>query len=101
MEKGLESASEGGPLTTRGDIIPLVGGAALSFQRLPVRCGFASLLLVMIAGSAAITPGEDFVEPFAILPRSRLLQSPAANTLYGDEYTSLSVTWPLVSKLIA
>jgi hypothetical protein len=38
------------------------------FNGMVLAVGFASLILVMYAGSAAVKPGVDFVEPLAILP---------------------------------
>jgi hypothetical protein len=67
MEKSLEWASEEGPTSTRGAIIRWWEARRSTFNAFVLAVGFASWLLVMIAGSAAVKPGEDFVEPFALL----------------------------------
>ena len=67
MEKHLEWASEEGRVSTRGDIIRWWEARRYTLNAFVFAVGFASWLLVMIAGSAAVKPGEDFVEPFAIL----------------------------------
>src|SRR6516165_1845830 len=68
MGKGLEWASEESPVTTRGDIIRWGEARRSHFNGFVLGVGFASWLLVMTAGSAAVKPGEDFVEPFAMFP---------------------------------
>jgi hypothetical protein len=67
MEKGLEWASDESPLCGRGDIIRWWEARRYHFNAFVLAVGFASWLLVMIAGSAAVKPGEDFVEPFVML----------------------------------
>ena len=66
MEKGLEWAPKG-PISTRGDIIRWWEERRHTYNAVILTVGFASLLLVLIAGSAAVKPGEDFEEPFAML----------------------------------
>ena len=68
MEKGLEWASEESPVSTRGDIIRWWEARRSHFNGFVLGVGFVSWLLVMAAGSAAVKPGEDFVEPFAMVP---------------------------------
>jgi hypothetical protein len=67
MEKGLEWASDESLLCGRGDIISWWEARRYQFNAFVLAVGFASWLLVMIAGSAAVKPGEDFVEPFVML----------------------------------
>jgi len=67
MEKGLEWTSEHSPVSTRGDIIRWWEARRSHFNGFILAVGFASWLLVMIAGSAAVKPGEDFEEPFGML----------------------------------
>jgi hypothetical protein len=67
MEKGLEWASEESSLCTRGDIIRWWEARRYTFNAFLLGVGFASWLLVMTAGSAAVKPGEDFEEPLAML----------------------------------
>src|ERR1035437_3784522 len=67
MEKGLEGASEESSLCTRGDIIRWWEARRYTFNAFLLGVGFASWLLVMTAGSAAVKPGEDFEEPLAML----------------------------------
>lgn len=67
MEKGLEWAAEESPLSTRGDIIRWWEARRYTFNAFLLAVGFASWLLVMTAGSAAVKPGEDFEEPLAML----------------------------------
>ena len=67
MEKGLEWASEGSSLCTRRDIIRWWEARRYTFNAFLLGVGFASWLLVMTAGSAAVKPGEDFEEPLAML----------------------------------
>jgi hypothetical protein len=66
MEKALEWASEENPLNTRRDIIRWWEGRH-TYNAVILAVGFASWLLVMTAGSAAVKPGEDFEEPLAML----------------------------------
>jgi hypothetical protein len=67
MEKGLEWASDESSLSTRGEIIRWSEARRYSFNAFLLAVGFASWLLVMIAGSAAVKPGEDFEEPIGML----------------------------------
>jgi hypothetical protein len=67
MEKALEWASEEKPLNTRRDIIDWWEGRRHTYNAVILAVGFASWLLVMTAGSAALKPGEDFEEPLAML----------------------------------
>jgi hypothetical protein len=68
MEKGLEWVSDESPLlSTRGDIIRWWEARRYHFNGFVLTVGFASWLLVIIAGSAAVKPGEDFEEPIGIL----------------------------------
>jgi hypothetical protein len=67
MEKALEWASEENPLNTRRDIIRWWEGRRHTYNAVILAVGFASWLLVMTAGSAAVKPGEDFEEPLAML----------------------------------
>jgi hypothetical protein len=67
MEKGLEWTSEESPVSTRGDIIRWWEARRAHFNGFVLAVGFASWLLVMIAGSAAVKPGEDFEEPLVML----------------------------------
>jgi hypothetical protein len=43
--------------------------------------GFASLVVVIFAGDAAVKPGEDFVEPIVILPGTAIYLA-MANVFY-------------------
>jgi hypothetical protein len=60
-------ASDESPLSTRGDIIRWWEARRYTFNAFLLAVGFASWLLVMTAGSAAVKPGEDFEEPLAML----------------------------------
>lgn len=64
---GLEWASEDSRLSTRGDIIRWWEARRHTYNAAILAVGFVSFLLVMIAGSAAVKPGEDFEEPLAML----------------------------------
>lgn len=64
---GFEWGSEESRLSTRGDIIRWWEARRHTYNGILLAVGFVSLLLVMIAGSAAVKPGEDFEEPFAII----------------------------------
>ena len=70
MEKGLEWASEESPPNTRADIIRWWEARRYTFNAFVLAIGFASWLLTMTSGSAAVKPGEDFEEPFAMLSGS-------------------------------
>jgi hypothetical protein len=67
MEKGLEWASQSSSVSTRGDIIRWWEARRYHFNGFVLAVGSASWLLVMIAGSAAVKPGEDFEEPIGML----------------------------------
>jgi hypothetical protein len=67
MEKGLEWASQESSVSTRGDIIRWWEARRYHFNGFVLAVGFASWLLVMIAGSAAVKPGADFEEPIGML----------------------------------
>jgi len=66
LENGLEWTSESS-IDTRGDIIRWWEARRYTFNAFLLAVGFASWLLVMTAGSAAVKPGEDFEEPMAVL----------------------------------
>jgi len=53
-------------MNTRTDIIRWWEVRRYSFNALLLAVGFASWLLLMIAGSAAVEPGRDFVEPLSM-----------------------------------
>jgi hypothetical protein len=67
MGNGLELASEGIPLSTRGDVIRWWEARRSHFNTLVLAVDFASWLPVLIAGSAAVKPGEGFEEPLMML----------------------------------
>jgi hypothetical protein len=67
MEEGLEWASQENSVSTRGEIIRWWEARRYTFNAFLLAVGFASWLLVMIAGSAAVKPGEDFEEPIGML----------------------------------
>jgi hypothetical protein len=67
MEKGLKWTTEEGLVSTRGDIIRWWESRRSHFNGYVLAVGLASWLLVMIAGTAAVKPGEDFEEPLAML----------------------------------
>lgn len=67
MELGLDVASQGSGVSTRGDIIRWWKARRYHFNGFLLAVGFTSWLLVMIAGSAAVKPGVDFEEPLGIL----------------------------------
>ena len=67
MEEGLEWASQESSVSTRGDIIRWWEARRYHFNGFVLAIGFASWLLVMIAGSAAVKPGEDFEKPLGML----------------------------------
>lgn len=78
---GLEWASEENPLSTRRDIVRWWEARRHTYNAVILTVGFASLLLVLIAGSAAVKPGVDFVEPFAIIPGTAIYVA-MANVCY-------------------
>jgi hypothetical protein len=67
MEEGLEWASQENSVSTRGEIIRWWEARRYTFNAFLLAVGFASWLLVMIAGSAAVKPGEDFEESIGML----------------------------------
>lgn len=67
MEQGLELPSEQGFMNTRGDIIRWWEARRLRFNGLVGAVGALTWVLVLIAGSAAVKPGEDFEEPLAMI----------------------------------
>lgn len=67
MEKGWEWTSQQSSVSTRGDIIRWWEARRYYFNGFVLAVGFVSWLLVMIAGSAAVKPGEDFEEPIGML----------------------------------
>lgn len=64
MESRLDHIS----LSTRGELIRWWEARRFEFNGLVLAGGFASLVLVICAGSAAVKPGVDFVEPFVVIP---------------------------------
>ena len=67
MEEGLEWASQESSISTRGEIIRWWEARRYTFNAFLLAVGLVSWLLVRIAGSAAIKPGEDFEEPIGML----------------------------------
>jgi len=67
MEEGLEWAAPESSVSTRGEIIRWWEARRYTFNAFLLAVGFISWLLVMIAGSAAVKPGEDFEEPIGML----------------------------------
>ena len=59
---GLEWASEKTRLSTRGEIIRWWEARRHTYNGVLLAVGFVSLVLVIVAGSAAVKPGEDFGE---------------------------------------
>ncbi len=125
MEKGLERISEESLLCTRGNIIRWREARRYHFNAFVLAIGFASWLLVMTAGSSAVKPGQDFVEPLAMLygsviyivmanacytlgwvvdtafyrgtPRTRLYK---AGVIFSIVLTTLPGLWAVVAWLI-
>ena len=125
MEQGLEWASQESSVSTRGDIIRWWEARRYHFNGFLLAVGFASWLLVMIAGSAAVKPGEDFEEPIGMLfgpviylavanvcytlgwvvdtvlyngrPRARLYKS---GLIFAVVLTALPGVWAVVAWLI-
>jgi hypothetical protein len=64
---GFGSSSEESGLRSRGDIIRWWESRRYTYNGVLLAVGVVSLLLVLIAGSAAVKPGEDFEEPLAII----------------------------------
>ena len=77
MENLLELNSQ----RTRGELIHWWEARRFHFNGVVLAVGFASLILVMYAGSAAVKPGVDFVEPLAILPGTAIYLA-MANVCY-------------------
>jgi hypothetical protein len=67
MEERLELLSKEGLVSTRRDIIRWWEARRSHFNGYVLAVGFASWLLVMIAGAAAVKPGVDFEELLAML----------------------------------
>ena len=64
---GLEWASEETRLSTRGEIIRWWEARRHTYNGVLLAVGFVSLVLVIVAGSAAVKPGEDFGAPWGII----------------------------------
>jgi hypothetical protein len=77
MENRLESV----PHNTRRELIQWWEMRRFHFNGVVLAIGFASLILVMCVGSAAVKPGVDFVEPLAILSSTALYLA-IANVCY-------------------
>jgi hypothetical protein len=67
MEKPLEFPAEQTLLSSRQEIIQWWEGQRFRFNVIVGTVGITSWILVMIAGSATVKPGEDFEEPIAML----------------------------------
>lgn len=124
-EKTLESPSELSLLSTRAEIVQWWEGQRFRFNVIVGAVGVASWILVLIAGSAAVKPGEDFEEPIAMLfgpfvyaflanvcytlgwivdtifyrgsPRTRLYKS---GLIFSAVLTALPGVWAIVAWLI-
>src|SRR6266436_225661 len=77
----MENRLEHNSLNTRGELIHWWEARRSHFNGLVLAVGFASLILVMCAGSAAVKPGVDFVEPLVILPGTAIYLA-MANVCY-------------------
>src|SRR4051812_46016692 len=125
MGNALDLASEQRVLSTREEIVQWWEGQRFRFNLIVGAVGVASWLLVIIAGSAAVKPGEDFEEPIAMLfapwvyaflanvcytlgwivdtifyrgsPRSRMYKS---GLIFSAVLTSLPGIWAVVAWLI-
>jgi hypothetical protein len=64
---GLQWNSEESRVNSRGDIIRWWESRRYIYNGALLAVGFTSLLLVLIAGAAAVKPGEGFEEPLAII----------------------------------
>ena len=64
----MENRLEHNSLSTRGELIHWWEARRSHFNGWLLAVGFVSLVVVIVAGDAAVKPGTDFVEPFAILP---------------------------------
>jgi hypothetical protein len=67
MEHSLAWSSEQGHPSTRKDIIRWWEARRLGFNAIIGAVGVASWILVLVAGSAAVKPGEDFQEPLMMI----------------------------------
>jgi hypothetical protein len=67
MQKELEWTSAQNPTSTRADIIRWWESRRFRFNVLIGCVGVATWILVMVAGSAAVKPGQDFEEPLVML----------------------------------
>lgn len=63
MERGVEWSSEQGFASTRKDIIRWWESRRFRFNVIVGAVGVATWILVLVAGSAAVKPDEDFEEP--------------------------------------
>jgi len=125
MDKTLEFPSEETLLSTRREIIQWWEGQRFRFNVIVGTVGVTSWILLMIAGSAALKPGEDFEEPIAMLfgpfvyaflanlcytlgwildtifyrgsPRTRLYKS---GLIFSAVLTALPGVWAVVAWLI-
>lgn len=64
----MENRLEHNSVSSRRELIRWWEARRFHFNGLVLAVGFASLALVVCAGSAAVKPGADFVEPFFIIP---------------------------------
>jgi hypothetical protein len=125
MERGLEWSSEQGFASTRKDIIRWWEARRLRFNVIVGAVGVATWILVLVAGSAAVKPGEDFEEPLMMIigpfiygflanicytfgwivdtvfysgtPRARLYRS---GLIFSVVLTALPGVWAVVAWLI-
>jgi hypothetical protein len=67
MDRGLGWSSEHGIANTRRNIIRWREARRLSFNAIVGAVGVASWILVLVPGSAALKPGEDFEEPMMMI----------------------------------
>lgn len=67
MEYWLRWPSQDSTAATRADVVRWWEARRLAFNLYLAAVGVASWLLVMIAGSAAVKTGVDFVEPFVLV----------------------------------
>lgn len=67
MESWLRWPSQDSAAATRSDVVRWWEARRWAFNLYLAAVGVASWLLVMIAGSAAVKPGVDFVEPFVLV----------------------------------
>ncbi len=67
MEYWLHWPSQDSAAATRADVVRWWEARRLAFNLYLAAVGVASWLLVMIAGSAAVKPGIDFVEPLVLV----------------------------------